>query len=211
VNQPRPKTVLNFSVQHAESPEHPEAGSSKTVTEPDSLRDLPKFEDPVIPPINSYGTIPSTPSHRSILRRASFDSLASSIDSGSSIANETRPLLPNSILQRQKTKGIFESISGDLIPFGGFFRSITGFFRRTKTLADQSVLGDIEGSNIFRTQSKDRPRIAGGGENIPLEILRALTCWLSVLEERGSLYGMLCTLKNAKYATIIYSWIQEQH
>ena len=39
------------------------------------------------------------------------------------------------------------------------------------------------------THAKHRPRVAGGGENLPLEILRALSVWLSVLDERGVITG----------------------
>ena len=39
------------------------------------------------------------------------------------------------------------------------------------------------------THTKHRPRIAGGGENLPLEILRALSIWISVLDERGVVPG----------------------
>ena len=40
------------------------------------------------------------------------------------------------------------------------------------------------------THAKHRPRVAGGGENLPLEILRSLSIWLSVLDERGVVTGM---------------------
>ena len=40
------------------------------------------------------------------------------------------------------------------------------------------------------THSKHRPRLAGGGENLPLEILRCLSEWFSVLEDRGTVTGM---------------------
>ncbi|KAI0364984.1 hypothetical protein BV20DRAFT_789411 [Pilatotrama ljubarskyi] len=39
------------------------------------------------------------------------------------------------------------------------------------------------------THAKHRPRLAGGGENLPLEILRALSVWVSVLDERGVVPG----------------------
>lgn len=42
---------------------------------------------------------------------------------------------------------------------------------------------------------KHHPKVAGGGENLPLEILRSLSEWIGVLEERGAvgagLGGML--------------------
>ena len=45
------------------------------------------------------------------------------------------------------------------------------------------------GERLGITHSKHRPRIAGGGENLPLEILRSLSVWLSVLDERGVVPG----------------------
>jgi len=39
------------------------------------------------------------------------------------------------------------------------------------------------------THSKHRPSIAGGGQNLPLEIIRSVSVWLSVLDERGSCPG----------------------
>ncbi|EMD32858.1 hypothetical protein CERSUDRAFT_118321 [Gelatoporia subvermispora B] len=39
------------------------------------------------------------------------------------------------------------------------------------------------------THAKHRPRVAGGGENLPLEVLRSLSVWLGVLEARGSVPG----------------------
>lgn len=36
---------------------------------------------------------------------------------------------------------------------------------------------------------KRRPRVAGGGENLPLEVVRCLSEWLAVLEERGCVPG----------------------
>lgn len=41
-----------------------------------------------------------------------------------------------------------------------------------------------------KLESKRRPRVAGGGENIPLQITRCLSEWYSVLEERGTVPGM---------------------
>lgn len=36
---------------------------------------------------------------------------------------------------------------------------------------------------------KHRPMVAGGGESLPLEILRCLSEWASVLEDRGTVPG----------------------
>jgi putative membrane protein len=39
--------------------------------------------------------------------------------------------------------------------------------------------------------TKHRPVVAGGGENLPLEVLRCLSEWMSVLEDRGTVPGAL--------------------
>lgn len=78
-----------------------------------------------------------------------------------------------------------ESVSKDLIPFSGFLSALVSIFRPRR----DHPLPDGVGSTC-RTHIKHIPLVAGGGENVPLEIARALTCWLSVLEERGSVYGM---------------------
>ncbi|KAH9940400.1 Bestrophin, RFP-TM, chloride channel-domain-containing protein [Epithele typhae] len=39
------------------------------------------------------------------------------------------------------------------------------------------------------THAKHRPRVAGGGASVPLEIVRALSIWLSILDERGCVPG----------------------
>ncbi|KAI0827533.1 Bestrophin, RFP-TM, chloride channel-domain-containing protein [Trametes gibbosa] len=53
------------------------------------------------------------------------------------------------------------------------------------------VQGAFDGASarLGFTHSKHRPRLAGGGENLPLEILRSLSIWVSVLDERGVVPG----------------------
>ncbi|KAI0821257.1 Bestrophin, RFP-TM, chloride channel-domain-containing protein [Irpex lacteus] len=207
--------------QHVQS-EPLQTGPSKTTSPGPLSESTPNTQpppaqqqltDPPIPPINSYGTLSlssSSPLHPSLSRSSTL-----STNSDSSIADESRPLLPNSLLQKRRRKGVMESISGDLIPFGGVF----GWFARVLRLRNrggsgyESLADDIEGGLGVNVEGgimgigegglqggrgevmrggghcKHRPRIAGGGENIPLEVVRALSCWLSVLEERGSVYG----------------------
>jgi putative membrane protein len=45
---------------------------------------------------------------------------------------------------------------------------------------------------IHKKAGKHRPRVAGDGENLPLEVLRCLSEWLAVLEERGTVGGQYC-------------------
>ena len=45
---------------------------------------------------------------------------------------------------------------------------------------------------------KHRPKIAGGGENLPVQILRCLSEWFSVLEDRGTVPGMSITILSCR-------------
>lgn len=45
---------------------------------------------------------------------------------------------------------------------------------------------------------KYHPAVAGGGENLPLEILRYLSEWFSVLEARGTVPGQLYSLSSGQ-------------
>ncbi|KAF9524747.1 Bestrophin, RFP-TM, chloride channel-domain-containing protein [Crepidotus variabilis] len=152
--------------------------------------------DPVIPSINDYGTFDpnklsshhaSTSRHRS--RRASSGSSASSASSQS----QRRPLLPSSKPRETGTK-----ISKDLIPFAWMFVSLGRKLKRTPKNNE-----DINGHNgtLSRIRPgwqtpvdeslyvKHRPKVAGNGNNLPLEILRCVSEWFSVLEDRATVPG----------------------
>ena len=163
--------------------------SSETVSNAPSTSNR-AFTNPVIPPINAYGTIP-IPSHR-LVHEPSAVSLASTSSSSSSfVENEHQPLLSSSLLSGKRRKnGLVSSVSQDLIPFSGIVSDLLQLFRFKRQRSRDIENGVIyaEGEPVL-THAKHRPRIAGGGENIPLEIIRALSCWLSVLEERGCIYG----------------------
>ncbi|KZT69332.1 UPF0187-domain-containing protein [Daedalea quercina L-15889] len=200
-------------------------------------------EDPVIPPINAYGTFSS---QHLLSHRASFSSF-SSVVSGDD-AHEHRPLLPGRALRR--STGVIGAVSSDLIPFGNetgallqaFARALTwplAYWRRRRTVpdeedrigivvddeaerrgeAEQGVTEDedvptgavqrkfskeprvtvtVSGERTAQpettdasrmTHAKHRPRVAGGGQNLPLEIIYALSAWMSVLEARDSVPG----------------------
>lgn len=103
--------------------------------------------------------------------------------------------------------GLISGISHDLIPFSGFVSDVASWFSWRKTEKhgpSTDGLSDAEAGEIqievdalggmserhYWMHAKHRPRIAGGGENVPLQIVRALTSWLSVWEERGYVPGM---------------------
>ncbi|KAI0317615.1 Bestrophin, RFP-TM, chloride channel-domain-containing protein [Amylostereum chailletii] len=131
--------------------------------------------DPVIPPINSYGsTNYSTHTQSSLSSRSS---------SRYSDREEYRPLLPSST---PATSSLFSKASADLIPFASMFRSLLS----NGGDEDGGVQRRWIGETPQHSQgSKYRPRVAGSGENMPIEILRYLSDWMSMLEDRGTVPG----------------------
>ncbi|KIJ11884.1 hypothetical protein PAXINDRAFT_118576 [Paxillus involutus ATCC 200175] len=126
--------------------------------------------DPYIPPINAYGTFDPSSTLATLVRRPS------TLSSTSSHCGE-HSLLP-SIIQSEKT--ILSRISTDLIPFESFFCAVMGGLKKSCGLGDESKAS---------THVKHRPNVAGGGQNVPLEVLRCLSEWVSVLEDRQSVPG----------------------
>ncbi|KZT22528.1 hypothetical protein NEOLEDRAFT_1097736 [Neolentinus lepideus HHB14362 ss-1] len=182
-----------------ERPKAPEDHSSIHITHRASSSrsqrnaDIPKnVVDPVVPPINAYGTFdPADPLHR-------VPSDASSDHSD----DPKRPLLPGSM---RREHGFVSKISGDLIPFESLFsaavnwvRGVFGKKERIMLPSANNQIGEEVGverkygtsrQQKYLTHVKHRPRVAGGGENLPLELLWCLSEWFSVLEDRGTVPG----------------------
>ncbi|PIL26746.1 hypothetical protein GSI_11160 [Ganoderma sinense ZZ0214-1] len=209
--------------------------SSQTLTASSSstLKASHSDSDPVIPPINAYGTLPA-PLHTT-RSTSSFASLTSYGDDG-----ERRPLLRAAVPRGEvdARRGVLGSVAGDLIPFAEVWRGVgrmVGLKRKApqgetdiESGADVAVEVQDDQGGIQRrwagdgldgepsseeegaeaahphtaraivheptdrlgiTHTKHRPRVAGGGENLPLEILRSLSIWVSVLDERGVVTG----------------------
>ena len=57
-------------------------------------------------------------------------------------------------------------------------------------------------SGVQKFGKKARPRLARGGENIPVEILRRLSDWFAMLEERGTVPGTTLGTMIAMIATL---------
>ena len=70
--------------------------------------------------------------------------------------------------------------------------SIRKLFSR-KESDEASTIAYLSGKDCGKRSAsegrKKRPRVAGGGENLPLEILRCLSEWVSVLDERDTVPG----------------------
>ncbi|KAI0628482.1 Bestrophin, RFP-TM, chloride channel-domain-containing protein [Trametes polyzona] len=205
-------------------PELNEAGSSSTLSGNNS-------HNPVIPPINAYGTFspPSLHIPPSFVGpdRSGASSPSPSLSDTSS-ENEHGPLLPGAVPAGSTRRGVFGSVSADLVPFSAVWRAVGwafGWRRRTaasrvgecardeeqvaavdadeggiqRRWSGDDEIGNPMGEGYLRlvdagerfgfTHSKHRPRLAGGGENLPLEILRSLSIWVSVLDERGVVPG----------------------
>ncbi|KIO26828.1 hypothetical protein M407DRAFT_234083 [Tulasnella calospora MUT 4182] len=98
--------------------------------------------------------------------------------------DETRPLLP-STLHRSET--INEAVATSFIPFWGVFHwlwdifTLKGFSKRDR---DNDYSAD-EHPYSFR-HGRRRPKIAGKGQNFPLEIIRTLSEWIATLDARGT-------------------------
>ncbi|KAG8965968.1 hypothetical protein FRC03_012703 [Tulasnella sp. 419] len=110
---------------------------------------------------------------------------------------ETTPLLQPSTNPPPETTS--EAISVSLIPFNSFFIWIweTISLKRFRTMSEHPR--DLQQQSTPYSHKRHRPVIAGGGENIPLEIVRYLSEWVATLEERetasgSTLSGMMACL-----------------
>ncbi|KIY71134.1 UPF0187-domain-containing protein [Cylindrobasidium torrendii FP15055 ss-10] len=160
--------------------------------------------DPVIPPINAYGTFrPMTYTNPS----------TTSVGSG----HRLQAAMPNSTTG----KDVLSQVDSDLVPFGSVVTIIRNLFRKHED-EDEEDEEDEEnlpgfgvgfkdpynayssqrkwrGSETFTNAGVHHPRLDGhkrhpvvatqGDENLPLEILRCLSEWFSVLELRASVPG----------------------
>jgi len=86
------------------------------------------------------------------------------------------PLLPSSNTRHK--------VYTDLIPFSSWFSAFKSIFSRKKT-----PVAGAPGQTPAAEGSGKHVVIAGGGGNIPIEILRTLSEWMGALEERGTVPG----------------------
>ncbi|KAF8523929.1 hypothetical protein BU17DRAFT_63572 [Hysterangium stoloniferum] len=177
------------------------SGSKLPTTSRKSSTLAPPSEEPlIVPPITGYGSVNKTLRH---------SSSRTSLGSSHSSEGEHDPLLP-SLLPGHKS-----GASTDLIPFLATLSSIGRainpyyWYRAWRAHWREGFEGNDEtgGVNIrwaeegqsrkhrraarqtYQGTGKHRPRVAGDGENLPLEILRCMSEWLSLLEARGVLGG----------------------
>ncbi|KLO18968.1 UPF0187-domain-containing protein [Schizopora paradoxa] len=138
------------------------------------------IHDPFVPPINDYGTFDPDSASPTSRRRGRVARRASSSSCGSSGNGQSHPpLLPS------QGKKHSSHIITELIPFASILPGA------------QRCAGRRKGRNT--------PKVAGGGQNIPIEIVRCLSEWLSVLDERatvsgnplGGMYGCLTSFEDS--------------
>ncbi|KAJ7473083.1 Bestrophin, RFP-TM, chloride channel-domain-containing protein [Mycena galericulata] len=109
-----------------------------------------------------------------------------------------QPLLP--AMNPAPEDGVLRRVSPEVIPFAGLFTGLVGWVRSWW----KDTKADMEGRKNQDRSSRIRVRQWGGpihpqgvaqleefekGENLPEEVLRCLSEWISVLEERGTVPG----------------------
>ncbi|TFK25391.1 UPF0187-domain-containing protein [Coprinopsis marcescibilis] len=197
----------NLPAQHEGGITHTAVASSPEFSVLASADTVKAGETTQSPPV--YGTFGDAGSSEAQLRHSpSLKSVTSNVSS------VHQPLLPST---QPPDDELMNRVSSDLIPFARSWKIIKGWFS-SSIVAELPIANaggqEIEqgtGNDAFRVQrqwkgpvqsglhTKHRPVIAGGGENLPLEIVRCLSEWFSVLEDRGtvpgtSLGGMIATL-----------------
>jgi len=197
---PTPRKAQRITTRTVISPPHTEASFPQGSC-------LNADCDPIIPPINAYGTFdpqklsgePSSSTHRSLRHSPSQASHLSSI----SAQSQHQPLLPSS--QPPINENVMDQVSRDLIPFAGTISMLRRQFAPPPLEVLPPGFSEVEAghgssgpqSNLRQWQGpvhegrhmKHRPKVAGSGENLPLEIVRCMSEWCSVLEDRGTVPG----------------------
>ncbi|KAJ3891729.1 Bestrophin, RFP-TM, chloride channel-domain-containing protein [Lentinula edodes] len=123
------------------------------------------------------------------------------VPSNASFQSQHQVLAPS---QQPGEQDMMKEVSTELIPFAGIFGGLKRLFSRKKAYSELSTL-DSGTKNPWGYDASQRkwsgplqPRIgkekhtvsaATRGENLPLEILRCMSEWCSVLEERNTVPG----------------------
>ncbi|KAJ3998025.1 UPF0187-domain-containing protein, partial [Lentinula boryana] len=141
---------------------------------------------------STYGTFPITESPRGSIHR---------VPSTASFESQHQVLAPS---QQPAEQDIMNNVSTGLIPFAGMFTSIRRLFSRKNSYSElptsESVAKNPWGYDASQRKwsgpiqprigkEKHRVSTATRGENLPLEILRCMSEWCSVLEERNTVPG----------------------
>ncbi|KIK53285.1 hypothetical protein GYMLUDRAFT_49464 [Collybiopsis luxurians FD-317 M1] len=140
---------------------------------------------------STYGTFPVTDSPRGSIRR---------VPSNDSVHSTHQVLAPS---QNPDGPDLMNDVSTELIPFSGMFGGIKRWFSKKNSysqLPTSDVRKDPWGYDASQRNwsgpiqprvGKDKHTVSSTarGENLPLEILRCMSEWCSVLEERNTVPG----------------------
>jgi len=101
---------------------------------------------------------------------------------------EDAPLLPS---HARHTDSLSEAVATRYIPFWSVFAWLFNIitFQSFRPLADveEEEVREAQNQPAYRYgHGKSRPRIAGGGANLPLLVIAALSEWIALLDTRGT-------------------------
>ncbi|KAJ7873082.1 Bestrophin, RFP-TM, chloride channel-domain-containing protein [Mycena olivaceomarginata] len=142
----------------------------------------------LLPASNVYGTFdPSRTGSRTSLKHNLRRS-----SSRDSVSSHHEPLLPGS---NPNAEGQSE-VAADLIPFAGIFSSIRLWFHRKFGKQDKTIIPQYTGgppprkwAGPIHPDVKLLKMKMEAGENLPEEVLRCISEWCSVLEDRNTVPG----------------------
>lgn len=160
--------------------------------------------DPVIPPVNAYGTFNNSNSPRGSTRHSLRRASSHSSLSNASTHSEHQALHPS---QNPEAHRKITQNDPDLVPFSGILYNVKiwvkGLFSSS---AYEEIPSDESSRNPYAFDASQRkwsgpirqrfgkakhrkPSPQTRGENLPLEILRCFSEWCSVLEDRNTVPG----------------------
>ncbi|KAJ4501430.1 Bestrophin, RFP-TM, chloride channel-domain-containing protein [Lentinula lateritia] len=172
----------------------------------DKGKSIQYLGDPIIPPINAYGTFSNDSSPPNGPRRSLRHISSTSSLSNESVRSEHQALHPS---QNPNAHKKITHVDPDLIPFSGVFHNIKEWLKGqysssssyTQVQTSNDIWGDTLGFDASQRKWSGPIRQRFGkakhgrsypevrGENLPLEILRCFSEWCSVLEERNTVPG----------------------
>lgn len=187
---PEPRKGMRITTQTALTQHAPiQISTTPASPPPNSSSKAPQLERRHSEPDGSYGTFASNLETNQLHRSPSTQSFASKI----SDPGMRQPLLPPS---QPPPDEVFNKVDTDIMPFARLFTLLKRAFKPKRIeLASPEIeqgnpdLRQWRGPVDSGMHMKHRPRVAGGGENLPLEVIRCLSEWFSVLEDRGTVPG----------------------
>ncbi|KAJ7062897.1 UPF0187-domain-containing protein [Mycena amicta] len=162
---------------------------------------VPPTPPPVVPPsgpADSASTSAISTTTSATLQRTKPNKLTKRPPHNPSQISIHQPLLPARNHSLIAEDGVFRRVNPDLVPFAGVASAISGWFRRFWKENKQDSDNQRTRDRSSRMRAWSGPVHPHGpeeledfqkGENLPEEVLRCLSEWVSVLEERGTVPG----------------------